>query len=132
MHQPLRGPRGVVVLQLDLSRMTGPPAGQAIYIPRHQTFRPRGSTLVDGTAHAAGVALAADDLPNLPFALGSAARRGRCSAERLRQPWYRCLLMPATIFGLGIGPAVAVHEGSTLLVVFNVLRLLAYREPTPQ
>jgi Cd2+/Zn2+-exporting ATPase len=24
---------------------------------------------------------------------------------------------------------VAVHEGSTLLVVFNALRLLAYREP---
>ena len=30
---------------------------------------------------------------------------------------------------LGIGPAVAVHEGSTLLVVFNALRLLAYRNP---
>jgi Cd2+/Zn2+-exporting ATPase len=36
-------------------------------------------------------------------------------------------LVPATILGLGIGPAVAVHEGSTLLVVFNALRLLAYR-----
>ncbi len=38
------------------------------------------------------------------------------------------LLVPATILGLGIGPAVAAHEGSTLLVVFNALRLLAYRE----
>ena len=37
-------------------------------------------------------------------------------------------LVPATIFGLGIGPAVAIHEGSTLLVVFNALRLLAYRD----
>ena len=36
-------------------------------------------------------------------------------------------LVPATILGLGIGPAVAIHEGSTLLVVFNALRLLAYR-----
>ena len=35
----------------------------------------------------------------------------------------------ATILGLGIGPAVAVHEGSTLLVVINALRLLAYRDP---
>ena len=39
-------------------------------------------------------------------------------------------LVPATILGLGIGPAVAVHEGSTLLVVVNALRLLAYRDPT--
>ncbi|MCK9913708.1 heavy metal translocating P-type ATPase, partial [Microbacteriaceae bacterium K1510] len=38
------------------------------------------------------------------------------------------VLLPATIFGLGIGPAVAVHEGSTLVVVFNALRLLAYRD----
>lgn len=38
-------------------------------------------------------------------------------------------LVPAPLFGLGIGPAVALHEGSTLVVVFNALRLLAYREP---
>ena len=38
------------------------------------------------------------------------------------------VLMPATIMGLGLGPAVALHEGSTLLVVFNALRLLAYRD----
>ena len=37
------------------------------------------------------------------------------------------LLIPATAFGLlGIGPAVVVHEGSTLIVVFNALRLLGY------
>ena len=34
----------------------------------------------------------------------------------------------ATILGLGIGPAVAMHEGSTLVVVFNALRLLGYRD----
>ena len=39
------------------------------------------------------------------------------------------VLVPATILGLGIGPAVAMHEGSTLVVVFNALRLLAFREP---
>ena len=38
------------------------------------------------------------------------------------------VLVPATIFGLGIGPAVAAHEGSTLVVVANALRLLAYCE----
>ena len=38
------------------------------------------------------------------------------------------LLVPATILGLGIGSAVAMHEGSTLIVVVNALRLLAYRD----
>ena len=39
------------------------------------------------------------------------------------------LLVPATIFGFaGIGLAVAMHEGSTLLVVANALRLLAYKD----
>jgi Cd2+/Zn2+-exporting ATPase len=37
-------------------------------------------------------------------------------------------LVPATVLGLGIGPAVALHEGSTLIVVSNALRLLAYRD----
>jgi Zn2+/Cd2+-exporting ATPase len=35
------------------------------------------------------------------------------------------VLIPATVLGLGIGPAVLIHEGSTLIVVFNALRLLA-------
>ena len=34
------------------------------------------------------------------------------------------VLIPATVFGLGIGPAVLIHEGSTLIVVANALRLL--------
>ena len=38
------------------------------------------------------------------------------------------LLIPATIFGMRMGVAVLFHEGSTLLVVANALRLLAYRE----
>ena len=36
------------------------------------------------------------------------------------------ILVPATIVGLNIGPAVVLHEGSTLLVVGNALRLLRY------
>lgn len=36
------------------------------------------------------------------------------------------VLIPATSFGLNIGTAVLFHEGSTLLVVINALRLLAY------
>jgi Cd2+/Zn2+-exporting ATPase len=37
-------------------------------------------------------------------------------------------LVAATVSGgFGIGPAVLVHEGSTLLVIGNALRLLRYK-----
>ena len=76
-------------------------------------------------------ALMADDLSHLPFAVGLS----RTTRSVIRQNVFVSLgivafLVPATILGLGIGPAVAVHEGSTLLVVFNALRLLAYRDKT--
>lgn len=40
------------------------------------------------------------------------------------------VLIPATVLGLNIGTAVLFHEGSTLIVVANALRLLAYRLPS--
>jgi Cd2+/Zn2+-exporting ATPase len=40
------------------------------------------------------------------------------------------VLVPAAILGLQIGPAVVLHEGSTLVVVFNALRLLSFRGDT--
>ncbi|WP_196260932.1 heavy metal translocating P-type ATPase [Pelagibacterium limicola] len=77
----------------------------------------------------ADVALMADDLRHLPFAVGLS----RHTRAIIRQNVFIslgvvALLVPATIFGLGIGPAVALHEGSTLIVVFNALRLLAWRD----
>ncbi len=84
----------------------------------------------DVALETADVALMADDLRHLPFAVGLS----RKSRGVIRQNLWLSLgmvafLVPATIFGLGIGPAVALHEGSTLVVVFNALRLLAYRRP---
>ncbi len=83
----------------------------------------------DVALETADVALMADDLRHLPFAVGLSRR----TRSVIRQNVFVSLgvvafLVPATIMGLGIGPAVAVHEGSTLLVVFNALRLLAYRD----
>lgn len=83
----------------------------------------------DVALETADVALMADDLSHLPFAVGL-SRQARMI---IRQNLFIslgvvALLVPATILGLGIGPAVAAHEGSTLVVVFNALRLLAYRE----
>lgn len=85
----------------------------------------------DVALETADVALMADDLSHLPFAVGLS----RTTRSVIRQNVFVSLgivafLVPATILGLGIGPAVAVHEGSTLLVVFNALRLLAYRDRT--
>ncbi len=83
----------------------------------------------DVALETADVALMADDLRQLPFAV-ALSRRTRAV---IRQNLFVslgivALLVPATILGLGIGAAVAVHEGSTLLVVANALRLLAFRD----
>ncbi|AZS77390.1 MAG: heavy metal translocating P-type ATPase [Achromobacter sp.] len=82
----------------------------------------------DVALETADVALMADDLRHLPFVVGLS----RQTRGIIRQNLYVSLgivavLVPATIMGLSMGAAVAVHEGSTLLVVFNALRLLAYR-----
>jgi len=87
-----------------------------------------GGAGTDVALETADVALMADDLAKLPFAvaLSRAARR------IIRQNLFVslgvvALLIPATLFGwAGIGVAVAIHEGSTLVVVINALRLLAY------
>jgi len=84
----------------------------------------------DVALETADVALMADDLAHLPFAVGLSRQTRRIIRQNLVVSLGVVgLLVPATIFGLGIGPAVAAHEGSTLLVVFNALRLLAYRDP---
>jgi len=81
----------------------------------------------DVALETADIALMADDLETLPFAVGLS----RATSRIIRQNLWASLgivafLIPATLFGLGIGPAVLIHEGSTLIVVFNALRLLAY------
>lgn len=76
----------------------------------------------------ADVALMSDDIGRLPFAVALSRR----TAAIIRQNLTVALvivaaLVPATLIGLPIGPAVFIHEGSTLLVVANALRLLRFR-----
>jgi len=82
----------------------------------------------DVALETADVALMADDLAQLPFAVGLSRRTSRIIKQNL---WVSlgvvAVLIPATIFGLNIGTAVIFHEGSTLLVVVNALRLLTYQ-----
>jgi Cd2+/Zn2+-exporting ATPase len=83
----------------------------------------------DVALETADVALMADDLSRLPFAVDlSRSTRRIIRQNMIVSLGVVALLVPATILGLGIGPAVAVHEGSTLLVVFNALRLLAMKD----
>jgi Cd2+/Zn2+-exporting ATPase len=82
----------------------------------------------DVALETADVALMADDLGHLPFAVGLSRKTSRIIRQNL---WFSlgmvAILVPATVLGLQIGAAVVFHEGSTLLVVFNALRLLTYQ-----
>jgi Cd2+/Zn2+-exporting ATPase len=75
------------------------------------------------------VALMGDDLANLPFAVGL----GRATRSVILQNLGIALgvigiLVIASLAGwAGMGVAVLFHEGSTLVVVLNALRLLSYK-----
>lgn len=84
----------------------------------------------DVALETADVALMADDLEHLPFAVGLSRRtRGIIRQNLWLSLGMVVFLIPATVLGLQIGIAVLFHEGSTLVVVANALRLLAYRDP---
>ncbi len=82
----------------------------------------------DVALETADVALMADRLDNLPFAIGLSRQARRIIKQNL---WISlgvvAILVPLTVFGVAsLGPAVIAHEGSTMVVVLNALRLLAY------
>lgn len=84
----------------------------------------------DVTLETADVALMSDKIENLSFVIGLSRKSKTIIKQNL---WMSlgivAILIPATLFGFAkIGPAVLIHEGSTLLVVFNALRLLRYKE----
>ena len=83
----------------------------------------------DVALETADVALMADDLSKLPFAVGLSRQAKNIIRQNL---WISlgviALLVPSTLFGFAqLAVAVVFHEGSTLVVVLNALRLLRYR-----
>jgi Cd2+/Zn2+-exporting ATPase len=81
----------------------------------------------DVALETADIALMADRLDALPFAVGLARRASRVIRQNLVfSLGVVAVLIPLTILGVGIGPAVIAHEGSTLVVVVNALLLLAH------
>ena len=86
----------------------------------------------DVALETADIALMSDRLEQLPFAVGLSRRASGIIKQNLFVSLgVVAVLIPATIFGLKIGAAILFHEGSTLLVVGNALRLLAYSESSP-
>lgn len=82
----------------------------------------------DVALETADVALMADKLDNLPFAIGLSRKARQIIKQNLViSLGMVAILVPLTIMGaVAIGPAVVGHEGSTLVVVLNALRLLRY------
>lgn len=83
----------------------------------------------DVALETADIALMADKLSNLPFAIGlSKKARSIIKQNLIISMGMVVVLVPLTLLGYAsMGPAIVGHEGSTLIVVFNALRLLAYK-----
>jgi len=86
----------------------------------------------DVALETADVALMADDLHRLPFAIALSRRvRWTIWQNIIISMGVIAALVPVAALGLApIWLAVVFHEGSTLVVVLNALRLLAFRERT--
>ncbi len=85
-----------------------------------------GARGTDVALETADIALLGDDLDRLPLAYELSRRtRGIIGQNLVLSLAVVGVLVPLAILGVaGIGPAIALHEGSTLLVVGNALRLL--------
>lgn len=83
----------------------------------------------DVALETADIALMGDKLESLPFAIGLSRKARSIIKQNLRiSLGVVAALIPLTILGIAsIGPAVLAHEGSTMIVVLNALRLLAYK-----
>ena len=86
-----------------------------------------------GTAVAletADVALMADDLSRLPFAVGLSRASRRIIQQNLAISLgiIGLLIVTSVLSIVPLSGAVVLHEGSTIVVVLNALRLLRYRD----
>jgi len=88
-----------------------------------------GSKGTDVALEAADIALMSDDLSRLPFAVGlSRATRSLIRQNVIISMGVVVALIPLGMLGwTSVASAVVLHEGSTVVVALNALRLLRYR-----
>jgi len=90
-----------------------------------------GGVGADAALEVADVVLLHDDLNRIPWAISLARRVRRVMAANLIFATAVIVVLAILTIFLGIPLSIGVigHEGSTLVVVGNSLRLLAHRDP---
>lgn len=78
----------------------------------------------------ADIALLSDNIRQIPFAVGLSRKAKQIIKQNLFISLSSiALLIPLAIFNItGIGATVILHEGTTILVILNALRLLGYKQ----
>ncbi len=92
-----------------------------------------GGAGTDVALETADVVLLADDLRRLPYAIALARRTQQIIRQNLILAFSVMggLLITAMLIALPLPLAVVGHEGSTVAVILNGLRLLAFPKPNP-
>lgn len=82
----------------------------------------------DVALETADIALLSDNIKQIPFAVGLSRKAKKIIKQNLYISLGSiALLIPMAIFNItGIGATVVLHEGTTILVILNALRLLSY------
>ncbi len=88
-----------------------------------------GAAGTDAAMETADVVLMSDDLTRLAYAIGLSRRARRVIVQNLTFALTVVALLVTLVLGVGLRLALGVvgHEGSTVIVILNGLRLLGYR-----
>ncbi len=88
-----------------------------------------GAAGTDVALETADIVLMSDDLRNLPYLIGLSRKTRQTLLQNLGFALFMIMLMLGTIFvsGLALPAAVVGHEGGTVLVSLNGLRMLGYK-----